>query len=237
MKHKRLILAAGVALFAAAAVSAEPRIGTRLGDRVKADPVKDQKEAARGAHEMASCLVNRNQRQVRTLLAATTADQAKKASNRLNGEIDCFSMADRNHLVEGIRVSFPPDVFRGMLAEYVLKKDPARVQLLPQLQPLQQIYVRPWYPATARDPIVDEMATCVAEVNPVGTFAMLKTEAYSAAEGTAIGALRADFGRCLRAGAKLQANRQALRAALAEALYQRTQPWAVVQAQPAGATK
>jgi hypothetical protein len=236
---KRILpfIGAAVALFAAGPVFAEPPIGTRLGDRVRRDPVKDQQEAARGAHELASCLVNKYPRNVRALLATTSADQSQKAAKRLHGEVDCFSMSDRNHLVEGVLVSFPPDVFRGMLAEYLLKKDAAQVRQLPLLQPLQQIYVRPWYPATARDPIVDEMATCVAEVNPAGTFAMLGTKAYSPAEGTAIAALSADFGRCLRAGAKLRANRQALRAALAEALYQRTQSWPIAQPQPTGATK
>ena len=237
MKPMLLIIAAAATLGTGSGAIAEPRIGTRLGDRVKGEPVRDERAAARGAHEMVSCLVNRYQRQVRLLLAATSADQAQKAANRLNGDANCILLFEGNHLVEGVRVSFPPDVFRGMLAEHLLKKDPDRLRLLPQLQPLQQIYVRPWYPATFRDPIVDEMATCVAEVNPAGTFAMLGTEPYGAAESTAMGALTAEFGRCLRAGAKLRANRQALRAALAEALYQRTQPWPVAAPQPTGAAK
>ena len=237
MKRLRMVLAAGVALSAAGAALAEPPIGTRLGERLKGDPVKDHQAAARGAHAMASCLVNKYERKVRALLSATTADESQKAAGRLTGEVSCFSMPEGNHLFEGQRVMFPRDIFRGMLAEKLLKTDSTRVRQLPLLQPLQQIYTRPWYPATARDPIVDEMATCVAEVNPVGTFSMLATEAYSDAEGAAMGALRADFGRCLRAGAKLQANRQALRAALAEALYQRTQPWPVAQTEQTGATK
>jgi hypothetical protein len=40
-------------------------------------------------------------------------------------------------------------------------------------------------------------------------------------EGQAFAALSPDMGKCLRAGTKLQANRQSLRAALAEALFQR----------------
>jgi hypothetical protein len=87
---------------------------------------------------------------------------------------------------------------------------------------------------TQRDPIVDEMATCTADVNPMGTLALLQTEAYSDAEMAAVQTLAPDIGRCLRAGATLKANRQAMRAALAEALYQRTQPWPV-QAAPAQA--
>ena len=223
---------------AAQSTAGDPPIGSRLGKRLKGDPIANERKAALAAHEMARCMVNKRERAVRDLLASTSEEQANKVSNRLMGEMQCFNaMLAVNDLVEGRSVTFPPDVLRGMLAEYLVKKDAPRVLVLPRLQPLQQIYVRPWYPATARDPIVDEMATCVAEVNPAGTLAMLGTQAYSAAEGTAMGTLSVDFGRCLRAGAKLRANRQALRAALAEALYQRTQPWPVAQPQPSGATK
>lgn len=215
-----------------------PPIGSRLGKRVKGDPIADERKSALAAHELARCMVNKRERAVRDLLASTSPEQATKVRSRLMGEMQCFNaMMAVNDLVEGRSVLFPPDVLRGMLAEHLLKKQPARVGLLPQLQPLQQIYVRPWYPGTSRDSIVDEMATCVAEVNPAGTFGMLGTEPYSAAERAAMGTLGVDFGRCLRAGAKLRANRQALRAALAEALYQRTQPWLVAPPQPAGVAK
>ena len=210
-----------------------PPIGTRLGKRVKGDPIADERNSALAAHEFARCMVNKRERTVRDLLGATSDEQATKVRGRLMGEMQCFNaMLAVNDLVEGRSVTFPPDVLRGMLAEYLVKKDAARVGLLPRLQPLQQIYVRAWYPATARGPIVDEMATCVAEVNPAGTLAMLGSQPYSGAEGTAVATLSVDFGRCLRAGAKLRANRQGLRAALAEALYQRTQPWAIAQPQP-----
>ena len=222
---------------AAQSTANDPPIGSRVGKRLKGDPIADERKSALAAHEMARCMVNKRERVVRELLASTSQEQAKKVDRRLNGEMQCFNaMLEVNDFVEGRVVAFPQDVLRGMLAEHMLKKEPTRVRMLPQLQPLQQIYVRPWYPSTARDPIVDELATCVAEVNPAGTFAMLRTEPYSAVEGAAMGTLGADFGRCLRAGAKLRANRQALRAALAEALYQRTQPWPVAPP-PTGATK
>ncbi len=134
-------------------------------------------------------------------------------------------MLAANDLVEGRRVAFPPDVMRGMLSEYLIKGSEAAVRQLPAL-PRQQTYKRPWFVATDRHIAVDEMATCVSEVDPARTLAILKTEPYSAAERQAFTAITPVMGPCLSVGAKLQANRQALRAALAEALYQRTQPWA-----------
>ena len=243
MRGALLSLALGAMMVTAAGAAAQstddgPPIGSRLGKRLKSDPIRDEREAALAAHQVARCMVNKRERAVREFLASTSAEQAQKVGNRLSGEMQCFNaMLAVNDLVEGRSVNFPRDVLRGMLAEYLVKKEAARVRTLQQLQPLQQFYVRPWYPATDRDAIVDEMSTCVAEVNPVGTLAMLGTEPYSDAEKTAMGTLSVDFGRCLRAGARLRANRQALRAALAEALYQRTQPWSVTQPQPTEAKK
>ena len=240
----RAVLAFGLtaALTISGNVEAQPRpdehaIGSRLAKRVKQDPVKDLRAGALGAQEIARCLVNRRGETVRQVLAATTAEETQRIGKRLMGPIDCFSMTEGNHLFEGRLVSFPPDIMRGMLAEEMVKRQEGKVRQLPVLQPLQQIYVRPWYAATGRDPIVDEMATCVTEVNPGATLALLRTEPYGDGENGAIASLKADFGRCLRAGAKLQAGRQALRAALAEALYQRTQPWAVAPPKPAKATQ
>src|SRR5688572_19010179 len=92
-------------------------IGYRLGKRLKGDPIADERKAALAAHEMALCMVNNRERSVRELLASTSEEQAKKASNRLMGEMQCFNaMLAVNDLVEGRTVSFPPDVLRGMLA-------------------------------------------------------------------------------------------------------------------------
>ena len=165
------------------------------------------------------------------MLASTDEATVKKAYDDLRGgELTCYSGFEDNDsgFVEGRVIDAPFDVMRGLLAEELVKRDPAKVAQLPMLQPLHEIYMRPWYVVTNRDPIVDEMATCVAEVNPSGTLVLLQTEAYTDAEMAQVRTLSPDIGRCLRAGATLRANRQAMRAALAEALYQRTQPWPVV---------
>jgi hypothetical protein len=65
------------------------------------------------------------------------------------------------------------------------------------------------------------MATCASESAPAETLALLKTLPYSDAEGAAFGAVAPHLGACLRAGVKVTGNRQSLRAALADALYQR----------------
>jgi hypothetical protein len=86
---------------------------------------------------------------------------------------------------------------------------------------LQKIYQRPWFAVTGRHLSVDEMGACIADVNPAGIGALIRTVPTTPGEGQAFAALSPDMGRCLRAGTKLQANRQSLRAALAEALFQR----------------
>ena len=138
----------------------------------------------------------------------------------MSGEHECFSMTEGNDLVEGRLVAFPPDIFRGMLAEWAIKADLAKFSVLPAL-PRQLTYARPWYAITHRDPSVDEMATCVSETAPSEALALLKTIPYSDDEGAAFGALGPNLGACLRAGVKITGNRQSLRAALAEGLYQR----------------
>lgn len=188
--------------------------------------VEEERRTAQGAHEMVRCLATKRTKTVRDFLSTTNFSQAKKIAGGLMREISCFSeMQAVNRLVDGRAVTFPPDVLRGMLAEHLIKNDTTIVRQLPALALRQQAYTRPWYTATGRNAVVDEMATCVAEVNPTGILVMLQTQPYSGSETATMGTLSPDFGRCLRAQAKLQANRQALRAALADALYQRTQPW------------
>jgi hypothetical protein len=79
------------------------------------------------------------------------------------------------------------------------------------------------------------MATCVSENAPQETVMLIKSEAYTAAEMAAIQALAPTLGACLRVGIKVDANRQTLRAALADALYQRVANPALPSAPTAGA--
>jgi hypothetical protein len=65
------------------------------------------------------------------------------------------------------------------------------------------------------------MATCVTDTNPAGVIALLDSEPYTDSENSAFSALIPFMGPCLSAGTKLSGEREPLRAALAEALYQR----------------
>jgi hypothetical protein len=222
-----LLLGLSVAMPAAA----EPPLGSRLGDRMRPGRAEDAATAARRGHAFAACMSNKRPIHARRLLAQTDQKGYEKAYKSLvSGEIECFTTAfdDATHVTEGWKLTIPPAVLRGLIAEHLIKRDMASFAALPPL-PRQMVYVRPWYAGTTRYDAVDEMATCASETAPAETMALLRTVAYSAAEQAAIGTLAPALGPCLRAGFQLDANRQALRAALAEALYQRAQSWPVAQ--------
>ena len=218
----RIALLACATLFVmfGSAAAAEPPIGSRLDERTIKQTVKDQAEAAHIAHELAGCALATRGSAAHDLLDARSAEAVKQSRKRLGGEEECFANIDRNDLVDGVEVSFPPDLMRGDLAEEFVKgdHDPA-AQLRPL--PIQKVYSRPWYAFTGRDVSVDQMATCVADTNPAAILALVDSAPYSAAEGTAFGNLVPYMGPCLRVGTKLAGAREPLRAALAEALYQR----------------
>jgi hypothetical protein len=88
-------------------------------------------------------------------------------------------------------------------------------------KPIQRTYYRPWYAFTGRHISLDEMATCVADTRPAAVMALLGTQPFSDDENAAFAQLIGAMGPCLVAGTKLDAKREPLRAALAEALYQR----------------
>ena len=221
MTFRVSLLASAIGLLCAAApAAADPPIGSRLGERTTKNLEKRERDAALGAHEMARCLVNKQNGIVRRYLAVLDPAESKRLDHKMDGEHECFSMAEGNDLVEGRMVSFPHDIFRGMLAEWMIKADPRSFASLPAL-PRQLTYSRVWYSISGRDASVDEMATCVSESAPAETLALLKTLPYSDEEGAAFGSLGPHLGACLRAGVRVTGNRQSLRAALADGLYQR----------------
>jgi len=214
-----LLACAGLFVLGSAA-AAEPPIGSRVGERTIKQKVHDEADAAHVAHELAGCALVTRGSAARELLNARNADAVKESRKRLDGEEECFANIDRNDLVDGVEVTFPPDVMRGDLAEELVKRDHAAAAELRPL-PIEKVYARPWYAFTGRDVSVDEMATCVADTNPAAILALLDSAPYSPGEGTAFANLVPYMGPCLRAGTKLAGAREPLRAALAEALYQR----------------
>jgi len=235
MNMRVVLIAWAVGVCSSVAAVAEPPIGSRLGNRVVRGGEEDEVTSAHHAQEFASCLVNRRAEEVQRLLGQTNDAGYKAAYKELtDGRLDCFNMGDDANLVtEGWRFSIPTDIMRGMLAEQMIKHDMPRYAALPALA-RQMTYTRPWYGATNRDVSVDEMATCVSETDAVDTLSLLKTRPYSQEEGAAFAALGPTLGACLRAGVKVMGNRQSLRAALADGLYQRVAGPAVAAVAPQG---
>ena len=199
-----------------------PALGTRLGSRYRPGTVLPPAQAAKASMEIARCIDDRKSTETRAYLLSTSPKSARKGISKT--EVDCFTLflsaPASNDLTDARRASIPEDILRGMLAEADIHRlHPAIASLQPMV--LQPAYSRPWFAVTTRHVFVDEMATCIADTNPAGVASLLSTEPYSPQEGAAIGSLSANFGSCLRAGAKLEANRQSLRAAIAEALFQR----------------
>ena len=206
-----------------AAAQDQPETGTRLAapkSRNVGSVAMTSKDQAVGAKRFAECLYNRKGTVARQALLAPNAEAAGAAMSKLMGELRCFGDDMSNDLVGMRTVQFPRDILRGMLAETALGREDAKVAALQPL-PLQQVYQRNWYAITGRHISVDEMAACIADTNPAGIVALTKTVPTTKEEGAAFSALGGNLHACLRAGTKLQASRQALRAALADALYQR----------------
>lgn len=218
-----LLALAMVTAVGPAAAQEQTETGTRLAapkSRNLGSVAMTAKDQAVGAKRFAECLYNRKATLARQALQAQTHEAASAAMDKLMGEIRCFGDDMSNDLVGMRTVQFPRDILRGMLAETALGREDERVAALQPLA-LQQVYQRNWFATTGRHVSVDEMAACIADTNPAGIVALTKTVPTTKEEGAAFSALGGNLHACLRAGTKLQASRQSLRAALADALYQR----------------
>nr|WP_295373090.1 hypothetical protein [uncultured Sphingosinicella sp.] len=206
----------------------EPPIGSRLGKRSDIRIEQDPKLAVQAAHRLAGCIYLKRPTDVRAALSSLDGADARRRMNKIGSSGTCINLmvsADEAHAQS---VSFPPDIYRGMLAEAALRQDYQRTAL--DALPKQATYSRPWFATTGRPLAVDEMGACVADTNPTGVRALLATTAETAEEKRAASELFPSLGSCLTIGAKLNANRQSLRAALAEALYHRAATPAVAAA-------
>lgn len=213
-------LAALVLAAVPAAAFADPPTGSRLGSHTRPGPALTERDQAKGAKDLANCLYNRKTAMARDALLSPSKAAADAATGRLMGDVTCFNLTFANDMVQERHVKFPHDIMRGMLAEAALGRFRGEAEALPPL-PLQQVYHRDWYSVTGRHVSVDEMGACIADTNPAGILDLIRTEPASKEEATAFSGLSDNLGKCLRAGTRLQASRQALRAALADALFQR----------------
>jgi hypothetical protein len=220
MVMRRTISILLAAMVLAGPAMAEPPTGSRLGNHTVSGLTMTPRDAAIATRAMGACMYNRHEEGARAVLLAPTKAEEEKASKKVTGEVTCFNAVFANDMVAERRVTIPHEILRGMLAERALEIAQAQVAMLPSL-PLQRIYERSWFAVTGRNVAVDELGACIADINPAGIAALVGAEPESKAESAAFAALNDSLGKCLRAGVRLQANRQSLRAALADALYQR----------------
>lgn len=224
-------LVAAIAAISATAVSGfEPPIGSRLGERLKPSS-NSSTNAMRTAFRFFECQANKHGQKVREILDAPNEDRFTRARKALEHEESCYLDVVVDQQAEKVRISTTNATYRGMLAEGILKAG-GRADALSPL-PLQRVYERPWTALTGRPPVVDEMAICIADVDPSGIMAMLKTLSESTEERTAFSGLSEAMGKCLQNGVELKADALGLRTAFAEALYHRVYdkpPAAVVEA-------
>jgi hypothetical protein len=171
-----------------------------------------------------SCLAQMHPQQARALLTAATADEAERTYQALaRPDERCIAKVAGDHQFTPDQFAVSMDIMRGDLAERVLLADEERPEGL-KLQPLplqQKRYLRPWFVTTSRHPAADEMAACMADTDPGEILQLVRTAAGSEEEQLVISQMSARLGQCLSAGTRLDASKAALRAALADALYQR----------------
>jgi hypothetical protein len=168
-----------------------------------------------------ACLSQTRPAQVRQLLQSSSAAAANLTYHALADDNRCFTRVFPSGEFRPEDIAFSQDLLRGRLAEQALLAQSAAVAALQPLALQQKRYVRSWFVATGRNEAVDEMGACMADTNPAGILAVIKTEPGSSDESAAISAMSPSLAKCLSAGTRLDAGRQALRAALADALYQR----------------
>lgn len=231
---KSISMALMMACGMSSAAYADPPLGSRLGqDHSEDSRSYSTSDAGRSTRAIMSCAVAKFPMQGRALLAATDTASAQSAAEKLLRREECNMLGIASSTSDQIQFQIPFDVMRGMAAEELLNSRLDEAASLPRL-PVEKSYSRTWFAITGRDSSVDAMAVCLAESNPAGDVVLLRTNAYSPAEMAAVQAIGPSLGQCLQAGYKLHANRQTLRAAIAEGLYHRLMDPPVPVPAPAG---
>lgn len=196
------------------------RTGSRLDPATRATTNADTSQRDAAMLRFVECAVSRREGKLRDMIDARTEQGYQKGLDALSGVQRCSLDAYISQDATVVSFGTERGTMRGFVAEAFVRKYSKRAEALAPL-PLQRTYSRDWFEMTGRARPIDEMATCVAETNPAGILALLKTGIGSAEEKAAIGALSPSLGACLATGYKLNANRLGLRTALAEGLYHR----------------
>lgn len=196
------------------------RTGSRLAPATRATTNADSSARDAAMLRFVECAVTRREAKLRDMIDARTESGYQKGLDALSGVQRCSLDAYVSQDATVISFGTERGTMRGFVAEAFVKRYRKRAEALAPV-PLQRTYSRDWFDMTGRARPIDEMATCVAETNPAGILALLKTGIGSVEEKAAIGALSPSLGACLATGYKLNANRLGLRTALAEGLYHR----------------
>jgi hypothetical protein len=189
----------------------------------------EQRDATKVMHQFADCISKKMPTKVRALLATMpdSDDQSRLVKSLVGDPSSCLENASKMRLTSTL--------FRGALAEALLKNDPVIVQRTAVLlsSPPSQSFDRLTAALANSEPstcLNDEdratlvgrwVAYCSVHENPLPIRALLATEAGSAAEAEALRALESTFSHCLLKGQTLTVDRLTMRALLAEALYNR----------------
>jgi hypothetical protein len=176
-------------------------------------------ELTLGAHSMARCLYDKHRKDALAMLAATAAAEAGRLHNRLVSMRPCSEMTVEIPSSGEVAIQPPRENLRGMVAEAALRDVPGAGELGPLETPPPS--ARDWFAATGREAAVDAMAVCMADRHPIGIRKLLAAAPTSGEESGVLQALAAVLPQCLPQGVTLKANREAFRAALAEAFYHR----------------
>jgi hypothetical protein len=167
-----------------------------------------------------NCSTRLNRPVARALLSSRTLDQAAAHAKKLRLKTNCTATGKYSGFYSFKPTGGSVESIRGVVAEVLVKDDLHLAAALPAVA-IQRHYSRPWFAATGRHVSIDEMATCIADTNPRGILSLLESGAKGAGEAAAFVALEPSFKTCLRAEFKLVGDRQIVRGALADALYQR----------------
>jgi hypothetical protein len=190
--------------------------------------------ATSDAERYVACLAETQPARVHELLQAGSNVVANRPYRELTDDVRCFAKVFDGRKYRPAEASLPMDMLRGKLAEHALLNAASQVAALQPLPLQQKRYIRPWFAATGRNAAIDEMGACMADIDPASIVALIRTEPASSSEDSAIGAMSPALTKCLSAGIRLEATRAALRAALADALYERLNNPAMSQADVKG---
>lgn len=200
------------------ALAQDTELGSRLRKRVDTQ-VRGAEESVIAAHRYARCIANKRTGSARRLLEVTTEAEYETYNRVLGREVTCSSLVDSVIQQTGQSVAMSRDVYRGNMAEAVMRS--AGAQPVPAALPLQAQYSSPFTEVSGRNVVVEEMGVCLAATQPAAVAGVLASDPASAGEAAAIRVMTPMLVQCLTANAKLTANRQALRATMAEAYYHR----------------